>query len=690
MAFHSPAFERLTDPALLGQQGPGHFEVFGPAISPPPGKLLLMHPDAAMAADHLYRAALPAVSVYSLPDHTLGSAGLLQRDGSVFCRDDVLPNYLRAALQDDAAAPAGWLHGMRLPGAETLSFDEPLAVATHPNAIYGHFLLEMLPRLYLLGLLREMGRPFRLALSTQTPEWMEPFVALYFAPHEIVRYDSARQLVRAPAFIAPAMLNVDYYLHPAMNLAVADFVARVRAQAPLAKQPAESLVYLSRRHYQDGSRSMLANGEAVEATLAELGFAIVHPETLSIREQVELYSRTTCLVSEYGSGAHNALFAPRGCTVVVINWLNKLQDRIAALRGQRLGVVRPVGGFRARDKASFEPSELLVVDLDALRGFVRDILEAQPAGARGDKPTTDRCLAGPRATEESMFEQAEAIVNKAEEIADQGSAVDVIHQLRKLCLSDFSDLLGTLPQPHLPNIGAKLPRMASAEVQQSWTGGSGHSMLQATLDFVRIVHHHYIAICQRPLMHAKILDYGCGYGRLMRPFYYFTNPSRIFGVDPWDKSIEICVQDGVLGQIRQSEFLPTGLPVDDEKFDLIYSFSVFTHTSLQATTAALRVLRRHISSDGLLVLTTRPLEYWSIPGHAEREGFDPAALISYHKLNGFSYFPSNWNLPDDGISIFGDTSFTPEWCMRTFPEWNARAYDRGLDPMQMILILTPR
>lgn len=713
MSFHCPSFDRLTDPAQLGQGGAQQFDLFGPATSPPSGKLVLTSPDAAMATDHHYRAALPAVSVYALPGHVLGSAGLLLQNDSVFWRGDVLPNYFRDAFQPEVATPDGWLHGMRLPDVEMLHFDEPLAVATHPNAVYGHFLLEMLPRLYLLSLLRDMGQPFRLALSTQTPEWMEPFIALYFAAHEIVHYESMQQLVRAPTFVMPAMLNVDYYLHPAMNLAAADFVARVRAQTSMPSQSASPLIYLSRRRFQDGSRSSMVNAEVVEAALDGLGFAIVHPENLSIREQVELYSQATCIVSEYGSAAHNALFAPRGCTIIVINRLNNLQARIAALRGQTLGVIQPVEGFRLRDNANPEQIQRFSVDPELLRRMLNMVMEtpssaAVPAPSLPEvapsaplktepRPSIDATSTGhntpTRQTDErglGMFEQARAIVDEAERLGASGSAVDVIRQLRQLCLSDFSDLLATLPLPSFPNISAKLPRMASAEVQQSWTGGSGPGMSQATLDFVRIVNYHYTLICQRPLAHAKILDYGCGYGRLMRPFYYFTNPDRIFGIDPWDKSLEICMQDGVLGQLRQSEFLPNSLPVDDEKFDLIYSFSVFTHTSVAATTTALNALRKCISSSGVLVLTTRPLEYWPLVGNQDREGFNLTEVLQSHKTTGFYHLPSNWNLPADGVSIFGDTSFTTEWCMKTFPSWDVRSYDRGLDPMQMILLLTPR
>jgi len=357
MSFHSPAFERLSDPALLGRpDGARQFDLFAAATSPVPGPLLLSAPDTTgMAKDHRYRAMLPAVSVYSLPGHVLGSAGLLAREGSVFWRGDVLPARFHDSFQPNAVTPPDWLHGMRLPDAETLDVDEMLAVATHPDATYGNFLLEMLPRLYLLGLLRQMGHGFRLALTTRTPAWMEPLVALYFAPHEIVRYDSARQLVRAPAFVVPSMLNVGDYLHPAMNLMADDFLARVRARTPPpASPPPGPLVYLSR---QSGT---LANGK-VAAVLAELGFAIVNPESISLRERMEVCANADCLVAEDGS---DALFAPRGCKVVVMDWRGNRQGRIAALRGQTLGVIESAN-----------------VDPDRLCRFIGEIVAALSAAS---------------------------------------------------------------------------------------------------------------------------------------------------------------------------------------------------------------------------------------------------------------------------------------------------------------------
>lgn len=289
-----------------------------------------------------------------------------------------------------------------------------------------------------------------------------------------------------------------------------------------------------------------------------------------------------------------------------------------------------------------------------------------------------------------MFEQCLPVLHRAEAIAATRPVDEVLAELRELCLWDFSFLLLSMPLAEWPNLSRLLPRMATEEVQNSWTGESGARLLSTTLDFVRIMSVHFTRLRRRPLDGIRVMDFGCGYGRIMRPMYYFTEPSLIYGIDPWDKSLAICREDGVLGHLEQSEYLPVSLPAPEGEFDLIYSYSVFTHTSLEATTAALTVLRRYIAPGGLLVLTTRPIEYWNIGSLREKPGFNADRQLAEHRENGFSFFPSNWNMQADGKSIFGDTSIDPGWISRTFPQWVVRGYDRGIDTFQTLICLTPR
>ena len=195
---------------------------------------------------------------------------------------------------------------------------------------------------------------------------------------------------------------------------------------------------------------------------------------------------------------------------------------------------------------------------------------------------------------------------------------------------------------------------------------------------------------RRSLKDISVLDYGCGYGRIMRPLYYFTNPDNIHGVDPWDRSIEICRDDGLLGHITLSDYLPEQLPVSRTNFDLIYAYSVFTHTSRKATIAALTALRQVIAPSGLLVLTTRPIEWWSERPIQEQRAWNAHDQITAHRRDGFAFFPSTWNMPADGESIFGDTSMTADWINHACRSWHVIAYDRGIDPMQTIFVLAPK
>ncbi|MDP2793586.1 MAG: class I SAM-dependent methyltransferase [Sulfurisoma sp.] len=262
-------------------------------------------------------------------------------------------------------------------------------------------------------------------------------------------------------------------------------------------------------------------------------------------------------------------------------------------------------------------------------------------------------------------------------ISESTSQDELLRELRHLGLEDFGLLLISMPNPAYPGISRILPRMAADDIQRSWTGNSGETLLKQTCAFVRSVAHNFCRFTGKTLDNANILDFGCGYGRIARLMYHFSDTDKVVGVDPWQQSIDICHADGLGPNFLLSEYLPQDLPVGDRRFDLIYAFSVFTHLSERATRASMQTLLRYLKPDGLLVITIRPVEYWfHDPGARQLEKVQQQ--IDVHREKGFSFLPHNRPAVDGDIT-YGDTSMTFEWIRNAFPDIEVLGTDRSMD-----------
>jgi SAM-dependent methyltransferase len=264
----------------------------------------------------------------------------------------------------------------------------------------------------------------------------------------------------------------------------------------------------------------------------------------------------------------------------------------------------------------------------------------------------------------------------------------VLPPLRSLLgLDDFGLITISIPMQEFPLVSQSLPRMASTEVQTNWTGSHGIPLLRQSCNFVRSAVYNFARLTGRPLDGAAILDYGCGYGRLARLMYYFTDPESLFGVDPWDQSIEICRADGLGAQFRQSDYLPESLPVSRSDFDLIYAFSVFTHLSMRATLKALETCRRYIADNGVMLITVRPVEYWEADPNIPRDLVP--RLCAAQREQGFAFLPHQRSSVDGDIT-YGDTGMSVGWIEANLPRWTVAAIDRSLDdPYQIYVFLRP-
>jgi SAM-dependent methyltransferase len=254
---------------------------------------------------------------------------------------------------------------------------------------------------------------------------------------------------------------------------------------------------------------------------------------------------------------------------------------------------------------------------------------------------------------------------------DRGAA---IRSLRALGLGDFGQVLARLPIPAYPKLSACLPSMAADNVTKRWTGGSPVQVMNQAVDFARTCAERYTALTGQPLENRRVLDFGCGYGRIIRVFSFYSD--AVIGVDAWQTSLDQCRQAGLGDQVFKSDELPDQLPVEGG-FDLLTAFSVFTHLSPEATRRSLAALRRAANPGGVLAVTIRPIEYWdfAIAGPLQGRSDEAREMPLMHQRAGFAF------LPHPGREHYGDTSMTIGWLEEVAAGWAVAGIDRSANDL---------
>lgn len=271
-------------------------------------------------------------------------------------------------------------------------------------------------------------------------------------------------------------------------------------------------------------------------------------------------------------------------------------------------------------------------------------------------------------------------INQRIPVTDPGEIPSLFSEIP---VEPFGNLLLDVPARY-SNIKALFPSMPPNEVQDDWNGRHGTELLTASLAFIKTLVATYTELAGKDLIRAKVLDYGCGWGRLIRLLYKYVSYENIYGVDPWDRSIDLCKQYGVKANLAVCDYVPQQLPFE-QKFDLIYAYSVFTHLSEKTTKTVLSTLRRYMGDNGILVITIRPKEFWSF----HRQGKFKQEMYQMHEQTGFAFTPHR-RAPINGDITYGDTSISLDYLEENFPQWDlVKPIINREDPYQTLLFLRP-
>jgi capsular polysaccharide biosynthesis protein len=295
-----------------------------------PPAFLLGPANATVLTEIFGQIDTPCVGCYAIADAFVAPTGIAIKDGVAFHAEAFLqPRHHVVTVCDRLNAvnpPVRHVGGT-------------LAVIYGPaNETWGHWLIDFLPRLWVL---QQAGHDLE-NLHFLVPPDLRPFARTLLLlcglrEDQLVRYNYFAELVRTDLLLMPTGLRAGNRLAPCFADATAYWTARVR----IDREAGRPRLYLSRAGAPQ-QRQML-NRDAMEHIARNAAFEVVHPESLTVTEQIRLFSGARMLAGEYGSALHNSVFAGPGAAVCGLRGTSRhpsfLQSGIATVLHQDVGYV---------------------------------------------------------------------------------------------------------------------------------------------------------------------------------------------------------------------------------------------------------------------------------------------------------------------------------------------------------------
>jgi len=315
----------------------------------------VVHPEAWWAAPFqapaLYAASLREVLCFGGLPYGEHRTGHLLLAGDRFIVPD--SHFARGPLR---SLPSELVASVGEPEREAFQLNyDSAGIAARPGLYYfggaawghfGHFLLESLSRWWLLARLPESVRTeLRFVLYNEQPleSWQLELLAGLGVRAEQLVY--LTEPMRFEQMIVP---SAAYSLHSAVASAQAETWERIGQAYDRGDGPER--VYLSRSRF---TRHRTLVGEAeVERRFQAYDFTVVHPEELSIAEQVAVIRQAQLIAGSAGSAMYLSAFARRGARKLIISprhFTFRDDQLISYVRGEPIAYVLCPQGSRLQN-----------------------------------------------------------------------------------------------------------------------------------------------------------------------------------------------------------------------------------------------------------------------------------------------------------------------------------------------------
>tara|TARA_E500000178_G_C17015227_1_gene752575 strand:+ start:1204 stop:2388 length:1185 start_codon:yes stop_codon:yes gene_type:complete len=212
------------------------------------------------------------------------------------------------------------LHAGRIASPET--FDGTLAVLAAPGSQnYFHWTLDLVTRFQLLQTIDTTIDAYY--LPDHAPFQKEWLTLLNIPPAHCLTAHPHRH-IQANSLIIPSYAGLPGVPHLSAHSFIQSFIPPTDAATP-------ERIYISRANAR---RRRIRNEAALIPILKENNFHIIHPETLSVRQQMILFNHAKIIIAPHGAELTNLIFARPDTQVLELfspYYLNPCFKHLAAL-----------------------------------------------------------------------------------------------------------------------------------------------------------------------------------------------------------------------------------------------------------------------------------------------------------------------------------------------------------------------
>lgn len=179
---------------------------------------------------------------------------------------------------------------------------------------YGHFLLETLARLWAVKQGCYDGFVFNEFVIPRQSSGVSNLAKDCFESFGI---DASKILIveESVMFEVLDVPNSQFYIGNRAHPRYIDIYREISSNLNSNCSGVDLRVYISRSALNKRRRKVV-NEVLIEEAFKAYGFVVVHPQTLSFREQLGLLAKTDILAGLDGSGLHNCVFMPKGGKVI--------------------------------------------------------------------------------------------------------------------------------------------------------------------------------------------------------------------------------------------------------------------------------------------------------------------------------------------------------------------------------------